>query len=52
MEDDAIYVDSSFELSGLAALVSHIGAVASREPGSHIVLTSGVDQHRALLRFS
>jgi hypothetical protein len=48
---DGIYVDPTVKLSGLPALVSHIGAVLARDPGSRILMTSDVDAHHGMLRF-
>jgi hypothetical protein len=48
---DGVYVDPTVQLSGLPALVAHIGAVLARHPGSRIVMTSDVDAHHGILRF-
>lgn len=48
---DGAYVDPTVQLSGLPALVAHIGVVLARDPGSRIVMTSDVDAHHGLLRF-
>ena len=48
---DGVYVDPTVQLSGLPALVAHIGAALARHPGSRIVMTSDVDAHHGMLRF-
>lgn len=48
---DAVYVDPTVELRGIAALVDHIDAVQRRFPGTHLELTTAVDQHHGLGRF-
>ena len=48
---DGVYLDPTVQLSGLSALVAHIGAVLAHHPGSRIVMTSDVDAHHGMLRF-
>lgn len=48
---DAVYVDPSTLVVGIMPLVVHIGMVAARNPGSRIVMTSGVDAHHDEMRF-
>jgi SnoaL-like domain len=50
--DDGVYCDPSGRAEGRAALVRHIGGFHARMPGNRIELTSGVDEHDGLLRFS
>lgn len=48
---DAVYVDPTVELRGIAALVDHVDAVQRRFPGSRLELTTAVDLHHGLGRF-
>ena len=50
--DDATYTDPTAHAVGREALVAHIGTVCARFPGSAIVMTSGVDFHHNVLRFT
>ena len=50
--DGGTYTDPRTELSGRGALFAHIARVQAGRPGSRIVLTSGVDSHHRVLRFS
>ena len=50
--DDGVYCDPTGRAEGRAALVAHIGGFHARMPGSRIELTSGVDEHDGLLRFT
>ena len=49
---DIAYVDPTVDLTGIARLVDHIDTVSARFPGSRLVLTSAVDLHHGLARFS
>jgi hypothetical protein len=46
------YVDPTVSVTGIDRLVDHIFLVQSRRPNSHIQLTSGIDAHHDVLRFS
>jgi len=48
---DAVYVDPTVDLRGIAALVDHIDGVQRRLPGSRLDLTTAVDAHHGLARF-
>lgn len=50
--DDATYMDPTVHTIGRQELVEHIGKVLARYPGSKIVMTSGVDMHHGVLRFT
>jgi hypothetical protein len=50
--DDATYTDPTVHTVGRDALVAHIGTVCARFPGSAIVMTSGIDVHHNVLRFT
>lgn len=49
---DAVYVDPTVELRGIAALLDHIDGVQLRLPGSRLELTSAVNAHHGLARFA
>ena len=46
------YTDPTVHLVGAGELVAHIFKVQARRPGSRIVMTSGIDAHHDVLRFS
>ena len=46
------YTDPTVHLVGKGELVAHIFKVQARRPGSRIVLTSNIDAHHDVLRFS
>ncbi len=46
------YTDPTVHVVGRGELVAHIFRVQARRPGSRIVLTSGIDAHHDVLRFS
>jgi hypothetical protein len=50
--DDGIYTDPMRHVVGRDALNQVIAAFQQRRPGERIVVTSGVDQHHSMLRFS
>lgn len=50
--NDATYTDPSVCAVGRAQLSDHIGKVIARYPGSKLVVTSGVDSHHGLVRFT
>ena len=52
MIEDAVYVDPTTSLKGLAQLSEHIAAVFKRFPRSKIIRTSGIDHHHGIGRFS
>lgn len=49
--EDGIYCDPNGAAHGRAALSEMIAKVHGQIPGGRIVLTSGIDQHHAALRF-
>ena len=51
-DDDATYTDPTVHTVGRAALVAHISTVCARFPGSTIVMTSAIDVHHNVLRFT
>ena len=50
--DDGVYSDPTAEVAGRDALLAHIGGFQAQMPGARIVLTSGVDEHHGMLRFT
>ncbi len=50
--EDGRYTDPTVDLSGVEALVAHIGRVQETYPGSHIERLSAVDLHHDVLRFT
>jgi hypothetical protein len=50
--DDGVYQDPTARVEGREALVAHIGTVMEQFAGHTIELTSGVDSHGQVLRFS
>ena len=48
---DGVYCDPTAVVVGREALAAHLGAFHERMPGHVIVLTTGVDEHDAWLRF-
>jgi hypothetical protein len=50
--DDSTYTDPTVTVTGVEALVRHIALVRSRRPDTCIVLTSEIDAHHDVLRFS
>jgi SnoaL-like domain len=50
--DSATYTDPTVELSGVDALIVHIGKVLARRPGAKVARTSAVDAHHGLARFA
>lgn len=50
--DDSSYTDPTVTVTGVDALVRHIAAVRTRRPNTRIELTSGIDAHHDVLRFS
>jgi hypothetical protein len=50
--DDGTYTDPSVHLESRDALVEHAGRFAERWPGGEIALTSGIDHHHAMIRFT
>jgi hypothetical protein len=56
LADDASYTDPAYEVRGKQEIASHIGRSLNGEAyggaGARIPISSGVDQHHGLLRFS
>lgn len=58
LADDASYTDPAYEVRGKEEIASHIGRSLSGEAyggagaGARIPISSGVDQHHGLFRFS
>src|SRR5829696_6852940 len=58
LADDASYTDPAYEVRGKEEIASHIGRSLSGEayygagPGARIPISSGVDQHHGMFRFS
>jgi hypothetical protein len=58
LADDASYTDPAYEVRGKEEIASHIGRSLSGEAydgagaGARISISSGVDQHHGMLRFS
>jgi hypothetical protein len=58
LADDASYTDPAYELRGKEEIASHIGRSLNGEAydgagaGARIPISSGVDQHHGMLRFS
>jgi hypothetical protein len=58
LADDALYTDPVYEVRGKEEIASHIGRSLSGEAyggagaGARIPISSGVDQHHGLCRFS
>jgi hypothetical protein len=58
LADDALYTDPAYEVRGREEIASHIGRSLSGEAyggaaaGARIPISSGVDQHHGLFRFS
>jgi hypothetical protein len=50
--DDGVYLDPTATAAGRAALIAHIGGFQEIMPGHTIDLTSGVDAHARVFRFS
>ena len=50
--EDGTYIDPNVHIVGRTELVAHIGRVLARYPGSRIELTSLVDVHHGMLRFT
>jgi hypothetical protein len=50
--DDSSYTDPTVTVTGVEALVRHIAGVRTRRPNTRIVLTSEIDAHHDVLRFS
>lgn len=50
--DDGVYQDPRNRAEGRHALAELIAGFAQRMPGTRIPLTSGVDEHHGLVRFS
>lgn len=50
--EDATYTDPTVHTLGLEQLVEHIGHVIRKYPGSRIELTSAIDAHHRVFRFS
>ena len=50
--DDGTYSDPRVDLAGPDALFAHISRVQAGRPGSRIVMTSGLDLHHRVLRFT
>jgi hypothetical protein len=46
------YTDPTVHLEGASELAAHIGRVSEKYPGSHIAMTSLVDAHHRVLRFT
>jgi len=49
---ESIYTDPTVSVTGIEALVRHIAGVRTRRPNTRIVLTSEIDAHHDVLRFS
>jgi hypothetical protein len=58
LADDALYTDPAYEVRGREEIASHIGRSLSGEAydgagaGARIPISSGVDQHHGMFRFS
>ena len=50
--ENGTYTDPTVEVVGREALVQHIGSIHQRFAGHRILLTSGIDEHHARLRFT
>jgi hypothetical protein len=50
--DDGVYQDPLSEAAGRPALSRLIGGFQSQRPGFRFELTSGIDEHHLVLRFS
>ena len=50
--DDSIYTDPTVSVTGVDVLVRHIAGVRTRRRNTRIVLTSAIDAHHDVLRFS
>ncbi len=50
--DDGTYTDPTAHVAGREALVRHIAGFQQQMPGARIVLTSGVDEHHGMFRFT
>ena len=50
--DDGTYTDPTAHVEGREALARHIAGLQQRVPGARIFLTSGVDEHHGVLRFT
>lgn len=50
--EDGAYTDPRTDLAGRAALFAHISKVHAGRPGTRILMTSGLDVHHVVLRFT
>ena len=50
--DDGTYTDPTAHVARREALVRHIAGFQQQMPGSRVVLTSGVDEHHRMFRFT
>ena len=50
--DDGTYTDPSVHIESRDGLLHHARKFAERWPGAEIALTSDIDQHHAMIRFS
>jgi len=50
--DESSYTDPTVTVTGVESLVRHIAGVRTRRPNTRIVLTSAIDAHHDVLRFS
>ena len=51
-DENGTYTDPTAHVAGRAALVDHIGGFFVQYPGARIELTSGVDMHHEMFRFT
>ena len=50
--EDGTYTDPTAHIAGRSGLVDHIGAFFEQFPGAHVELTSEIDAHHVMLRFT
>ncbi len=46
------YIDPTAQVAGREALVQHLGRLSQQFPDQRVLLTSGVDTHHGLMRFT
>ncbi len=49
--DDGILTGPNYEVAGRAAMEVHLGGFLARNPGAHVVTTSGLDAHHDVVRY-